>query len=99
MCTEKNALIREKIDNLLFQDKYGILQLTANAMLISTSKLLRMMRYLCLKFIQWANTILILIKEAMETQQYYFFAFIWMESSDCIYEIFWKKFIQKEADK
>ena len=98
MRTEKNSLLTQSSDNL-FKDQYGVLQLAANATLRRTPKSPKMMQYLCLKFIQWPNSILILVKDLWERNNITFSDFIWMEPSDFTYEIIWQERIQKEKDE
>jgi len=65
MHSRKNPLTQLSHRNL-FQDEYGILELAANTTPTRTSKLPEIMRYFRLQLIQWANSILILIKQQWE---------------------------------
>ena len=67
MRTEKNTLIEESSGNL-FQDKYGILQLAANATLTRAPRSLKIIRYFRLKLAWWANSVLVFIKKLWVTK-------------------------------
>lgn len=99
MRTEKTPLTMQSSSNL-FQDKYGVLQLAANATIASTPKPPKIMYYLRLKLIQWASSALTVIRQVLENNTITLSEFIWMESepTDFIYELIWKKRMQKDEN-
>ncbi len=90
MQIEKKSLA-EHGNDILFQDKYGVLQLAANAMLARTPK--------PLKLIQLASRTLIFIKQLWKCNSITSTKFIWMEPTDFMSEIIWQKRMQNEEEE
>lgn len=90
MQIEKKSLA-EHGNDILFQDKYGVLQLAANATLTRTPKLS--------KSIQWVSSILNFIKQLWKYNSIIPIEFIWMEPMDFMSEIIWQKRMQNEEDE
>ncbi|HEV2524576.1 MAG TPA: hypothetical protein VGU44_05550 [Gammaproteobacteria bacterium] len=90
MQIEKKSLA-EHGNGILFQDKYGVLQLAANATLARTPR--------PPKLIRWASRILTFIKQLYKYNSIIPTKFIWMEPMDFMYEIIWQKHMQNEEDE
>ncbi len=98
----KKAPLSDPTSEPLFQDKYGVLKLAANATLARTPKPFKTTHYLCFnlcfKFIQWTSTILMVIKQLWENNGITFSDLLWGDPTDCMYSIIWQKRTQEEED-
>mgnify|MGYP003604608319 CR=1 FL=1 len=86
MQTVRNAWVKQGRDNL-FTDHYGILKLAAHATLTKTSDCSRIASYLRLKWVQWVNSILAVIKQLWQSNTITFFDFIWLDPDVFVYAI------------
>ncbi len=100
MHAKQNTLTQPKGSDFF---TYGILQLSAHATVTRIEKSPTIMRYLSLKFIQWANSIFVIIKPLWTRNNITLSDFMWMEPSDFMHQIIlqkrMQKRMQKEADK
>lgn len=92
----KKVPLSEPTSAPLFQDKYGVLKLAANATLARTPKPFKTTDYLCLKFIQLISTILMVIKQLWKNNGITFSDLLWGDPTDCMYSIIWQKRMQEE---
>lgn len=95
MPTEKNLWI-SPVPQSLFQDRYGILALAAHATLTKTPIASKITDYLHLKWMQWANSVLVIIKQLFSSNPISFSNFVWMEPDALMYHIFWEEYPEKK---
>lgn len=95
MHAEKNQLA-EHGNEVLFQDKYGILQLAANVTLTRTPKLPKRIHYLCIKPLQWASSVRMAISQLWENNNITLSNFMWIEPTDFMHKLLWQARIKKD---
>jgi hypothetical protein len=86
MQTVREAWAKQGHENL-FTDHYGILKLAAHATLTKTSASSKTASYLRLKWVQWVNSILAVIKQLWQSNTITFSDFIWLELDVFVYAI------------
>ena len=93
MQAEKNIQVKQDSENL-FRDNYGILRLAAHATLTKAPASSKIPDYLRLKWTQWVNSILAVIKQLWQSNTITCSDFIWLEP-----DIFTYKMIDESCAK